>query len=170
LKEAFIRLKKEKRINEKLVVSGMQGWGYQHVFNKVASSNIGKEIVFTGFVPNEFLPFLFNGASAFIYPSLYEGFGLPVLEAMACGVPVVTTNVSSLPEVAGDAAVLLNPYSVDELADGIWRILSNEDLRDGCIKKGIERARSFTWERCAIETLKVFSEVYDGNVSRPRSI
>jgi glycosyltransferase involved in cell wall biosynthesis len=168
--EAFIRLKKEKRINEKLVVSGMQGWGYQHVFNKVASSNIGKEIVFTGFVPNEFLPFLFNGASAFIYPSLYEGFGLPVLEAMACGVPVVTTNVSSLPEVAGDAAVLLNPYSVDELADGIWRILSNEDLRDGCIKKGIERARSFTWERCAIETLKVFSEVYDGNVSRPRSI
>jgi glycosyltransferase involved in cell wall biosynthesis len=161
--EAFIRLKKEKRINEKLVVAGMQGWGYQHVFNKVASSNIEKDIIFTGFVSNEFLPFLYNGASAFVYPSLYEGFGLPVLEAMACGVPVVTSNVSSLPEVAGNVAVLINPYSVDELADGIWRILSDEDLRNGCITKGMERAKSFTWERCAMETLKVFKEVYDGN-------
>jgi glycosyltransferase involved in cell wall biosynthesis len=161
--EAFIQLKKRKQINEKLVISGIKGWGYQSIFDKVASSGIEKEIIFTGFVPNEFLPFLYNGASAFVYPSLYEGFGLPVLEAMACGVPVVTSNVSSLPEVAGDAAILLNPYSVDELADGIWRILSDEDLRNRCITKGIERAKSFTWERCAMETLKAFNEVYDGS-------
>jgi glycosyltransferase involved in cell wall biosynthesis len=161
--EAFIQLKKGKRINEKLVVSGLKGWGYQSIFDRVASSSIEKEVIFAGFVPNEFLPFLYNGASAFVYPSLYEGFGLPVLEAMACGVPVVTSNVSSLPEVAGDAAVLINPYSVDELADRIWRILSYEDLRNSCITKGIERAKSFTWERCAMETLKAFNEVYDGS-------
>ena len=161
--EAFIQLKKRNQINEKLVISGIKGWGHQSIFDKVASSGIEKEIIFTGFVPNEFLPFLYNGASAFVYPSLYEGFGLPVLEAMACGVPVVTSNVSSLPEVAGDAAILLNPYSVDELADGIWRILSDEDLRNSCITKGIERAKSFTWERCAMETLKAFNEVYDGS-------
>jgi len=158
--EAFIQLKKGKRIDEKLVISGIQGWGYQSIFDKVASSGIEKEVIFTGFVPNEFLPFLYNGASAFVYPSFYEGFGLPVLEAMACGVPVVTSNVSSLPEVAGNATILINPYSVDELADGIWRILSDEELRNQCIKKGIERAKSFTWERCAKNTLDVFNEVY----------
>ena len=158
--EAFIQLKKGKRIDEKLVISGIQGWGYQSIFDKVASSGIEKEVIFTGFGPNEFLPFLYNGASAFVYPSFYEGFGLPVLEAMACGVPVVTSNVSSLPEVAGNATILINPYSVDELADGIWRILSDEELRNQCIKKGIERAKSFTWERCAKNTLDVFNEVY----------
>jgi glycosyltransferase involved in cell wall biosynthesis len=157
--EAFIQLKKGKQINEKLVISGMQGWDYQSILDKVASSGIEREIIFTGFVPSESLPFLYNGASAFVYPSFYEGFGLPVLEAMACGVPVVTSNVSSLPEVAGDAAMLINPYSVDELANGINRILSDEDLRNGCIAKGIERAKSFTWERCALETLKAFNEV-----------
>jgi len=166
--EAFIQLKKQKQISEKLVISGVKGWGYQTIYDKVASSGIEKEVIFTGFVPNEFLPFLYNGASAFVYPSLYEGFGLPVLEAMACGVPVVTSNVSSLPEVAGDAALLLNPYSVDELTDGIWRILYDEDLRKGCITKGIERAKWFTWERCAMETLKAFNEVYEGSTSLSR--
>ena len=83
---------------------------------------------------------------------------------MACGVPVVMSNVSSLPEVAGDAAVLINPYSVDDLANGISRILSDGDLRNSCITKGIERAKSFSWERCAVETLKVFNEASNGNV------
>ncbi len=158
--EAFIQLKKRRQINGKLVISGIKGWAYQSIFDKVASSGTEKEIIFTGVTPNEFLPFLYNGASAFVYPSLYEGFGLPVLEAMSCGVPVVTSNVSSLPEVAGDAAILINPYSVDELADGIWRILSDKELRNQCIKKGIERAKLFTWERCAKNTLDAFNEVY----------
>jgi len=158
--EAFIQLKKEKQINVKLVISGIKGWGYQSIFDKVVSLGVEKEIIFSGFIPNELIPFLYNGASAFVYPSLYEGFGLPVVEAMACGVPVVTSNVSSLPEVAGDAAILINPYSVDELADGIWRILSDEELRTQCIKKGIERAKLFTWERCAKNTLDAFNEVY----------
>ena len=166
--EAFIQLKKGRKINEKLVISGIKGWGYQSIFDRVASSGIEKEVIFTDFVPSESLPFLYNGASAFVYPSLYEGFGLPVLEAMACGVPVVTSNVSSLPEVAGDAAVLINPYSVDDLTNGISRILSDGDLRNSCITKGIERAKSFSWERCAIETRKVFNEAYDANAFLPR--
>ncbi len=158
--EAFIQLKKGKRIDEKLVVSGIKGWSFQSIFDKLVSSGMEKEIIFTGFVPSESLPFLYNGASAFVYPSLYEGFGLPVLEAMACGAPVVTSNVSSLPEVTGDAAVLINPYSVDELANGISRIVSDEGLRNSCIAKGTDRAKSFTWERCAMETLKAFNEAY----------
>jgi glycosyltransferase involved in cell wall biosynthesis len=93
-----------------------------------------------------------------------EGFGLSVLEAMACGTPVVTSNVSSLPEVAGDAAVLINPHSVEELADSIKRIISNEDLREENIAKGLERARLFTWEKCAKETLEAFSQILAKNI------
>ena len=156
--EAFIQLKKRNRLDLKLVISGTQGWGFQSIFEKIASSGIGNEIVFTGFAPTESLPFLYNGASAFVYPSLYEGFGLPVLEAMACGVPVVTSNVSSLPEVAGNAAVLVNPYSVEELSDGINRVLIDANLRERCVVKGLARAKSFTWKRCALETLKAFEE------------
>jgi len=105
------------------------------------------------------LPAIYNLAEVFVFPSFYGGFGFPVLEAMACGVPVITSNVSSLPEIAGDVAVYIDPHSVDDIADGIRRILSDEDLRNHCITKGLERAILFTWEKCAGETLKAFNEV-----------
>jgi len=117
-------------------------------------------VVFTGYVSQEKLPCLYRNADLFVFPSLYEGFGLPVLEAMACGTPVITSNTSSLPEVAGDAAVLVDPYSVEDIADAMERVLTDPDLRTELSRKGKERAKQFTWEKCARETLKVYEEVY----------
>jgi glycosyltransferase involved in cell wall biosynthesis len=114
---------------------------------------------FMGFVPEDDLPALYNGADLFAFPSLYEGFGLPVLEAMACGTPVITSNVSSLPEVAGNAALLVDPYNVDELAGAIRRILSDPALAADLRARGLERARQFSWERTAQETLEVYRNV-----------
>jgi glycosyltransferase involved in cell wall biosynthesis len=102
---------------------------------------------------------LYNLADIFVFPSLYEGFGLPVLEAMACGTPVITSNCSSLPEVAGDAAILVNPEDEDELAEAIMRLITNDSLRESLRKKGLERAKLFTWEDTARKTLKLFKEV-----------
>ena len=109
-------------------------------------------------VPEEDLLHLYNGADLFIYPSLYEGFGLPVLEAMACGIPVITSNVSSLPEVAGDAAFLVDPYSVEEIAESARKILKDRELKDDLSKRGMERAKSFSWEKTAMETLRAYEE------------
>ena len=113
-----------------------------------------------GCVSNEELLFLYNSADLFVYPSLYEGFGLPVIEAMACRTPVITSNVSSLPEVAGDAAILVDPYNVEEIADAIYRVISDKELKENLIAKGLKRATEFSWEKVAQETMKVFEEVY----------
>ncbi|MBM3209524.1 glycosyltransferase family 4 protein [Candidatus Shapirobacteria bacterium] len=109
-----------------------------------------------GYVPQEDLAPLYSGAMCFVYPSLYEGFGLPVLEAMACGCPVVTSNVSSLPEIAGEAAVLVNPLRVEEIFYGINEAL---ERREEFVQKGLERSHKFSWEKCASETLAVYGEV-----------
>jgi len=114
---------------------------------------------FTGYVEEEDLPALYNGADLFVFPSLYEGFGLPVLEAMACGTPVVTSNTSSLPEVAGDAALLVDPYDVEEIATAMRRILEDEALTAELRAKGLARAKEFSWERTARETIAVYEKV-----------
>jgi glycosyltransferase involved in cell wall biosynthesis len=105
------------------------------------------------------LPALYNGASLFVFPSLYEGFGLPVLEAMACGTPVITSNVSSLPEVAGNAAMLVDPYNVDALAGTMRHVLSDQALAADLRARGLQRAQQFSWERTARETLAVYKDV-----------
>jgi glycosyltransferase involved in cell wall biosynthesis len=105
------------------------------------------------------LPALYNGATAFIYPSLYEGFGLPVLEAMSCGTPVITSNTTSLPEVAGDAGILVNPHNIEEIALAIKEILSDEQLRDNLRMKGLQRAQNFTWEKTALQVWHVLSKI-----------
>ncbi|OGO05361.1 MAG: hypothetical protein A2Y73_04860 [Chloroflexi bacterium RBG_13_56_8] len=114
---------------------------------------------FLGRVPLDDLVALYNAAAVCVYPSLYEGFGLPVLEAMACGCPVITSNVSSLPEVAGEAAILVDPYSVDELANAIQKLLDDESLAGDLRQRGLTRARLFSWERCAKETAAVYHKV-----------
>jgi len=141
-----------------LVIAGGVGWKKGEIYRLVEELDLRKWITFTGAILPADLPILYNLSEAFLFPSFYEGFGLPVLEAMACGVPVVTSNVSALPEVAGDAALYVNPHAVDEMAEGILRILSDEDLRKRCITKGLQQAKLFTWERCAAETLQAFKE------------
>jgi len=107
----------------------------------------------------EAIRLLMNRAEVFVYPSFYEGFGLPVLEAMPCGTPVICSNTSSLPEVAGDAAVLVNPYDEEEIAQSMKRVLTDPDLREKMKRRGLERAKLFSWEQTAKETLKVYQQV-----------
>jgi glycosyltransferase involved in cell wall biosynthesis len=120
------------------------------------SHNLQNDVIFTGYISDEDLPALYNAADLFVYPSIFEGFGLPPLEAMACGTPVITSNTSSLPEVVGNAGIMVDPYDVDRLADAMYEVLSNVGLREDMIKRGLEKAKMFSWDKCARETLKVF--------------
>lgn len=137
--------------NLELVVVGKFGWGddIKDVNSKMPN------VKFVGYVPKEDLPALYSGSECFVYPSLYEGFGLPILEAMNCGTPVITSNISSMPEVSGKAAVLVNPEEAEDIAEGIKEAL---EKRKDLIKKGKERAKEFSWEKTAKETLKIYQE------------
>lgn len=136
-----------------LVVAGARG--STRVFGSVAIESVPARVHFTGYVADEHLPGLYSGALALVYPSLYEGFGLPPLEAMACGIPVVTSNGTSLPEVVGDTAVFVDPRDVESIADGIVRLVSRADLRSVLREKSRQRAAQFTWSRCAERTLRL---------------
>jgi len=122
---------------------------------------LGDAVVFTGFVDKEDLPKFYSAAFLFIFPSLHESYGLPILEAMACGCPVITSNVFAMPEMAEDAAILVNPYNINEIVDAMHEVLTNSSLREELRKKGIERAKKFSWRRTAEEYLKVYKEVVE---------
>ncbi|NIO20498.1 MAG: glycosyltransferase [Candidatus Aenigmarchaeota archaeon] len=142
-----------------LVIAGAKVW-HTNEFKKLLNCFPEKEkIILPGYVPQELLPDLYRGASLFVYPSLYEGFGLPVLEAMACGVPVVASKTTSLPEVVGDAGILVDPRDVNELREGMVNLLDDERLRDELSQKGLERAKLFTWEKCAQQTIAVYEKI-----------
>lgn len=142
-----------------LVIVGPKGWMYKDLFRTVEALGLSDRVVFTGYVPEEDLALLYNVADVFVYPSFYEGFGLPVLESMSCGIPVVTSNVSSMPEIIGDAGILVNPRSAEELAGGLWRVLADRDLHLELARRGLERSRLFSWNRTASETLAVYRHV-----------
>ena len=139
-----------------LVLAGGKGWYYNEVFAKVEELQLGSSVIFAGYVPNGELPLLYNGAFSLVYPSLYEGFGLPVLEALACGTPALTSTSSSLPEVAGDAALVVDPNDVDEIAGGMRRLMADETLRQELRERGLTRAQQFSWRRTAQETARVY--------------
>jgi glycosyltransferase involved in cell wall biosynthesis len=139
-----------------LVHAGPEGWRPEHVTRAVRDLGLQDAVRFLGYVPTEELRVLYGLARVFAYPSLWEGFGMPVLEAMACGCPVVTSNVSSLPEVAADAAVLVDPGSTEDLARGIAAAWSDDGLRTRLIARGLARAREFSWGRAARETVAVY--------------
>lgn len=160
--KAFSLAKERPEVTHKLVMIGSTRRQHLAIFNEMRASPVREEIVWLNFVPEEDLPAIYNLATLFVFPSLYEGFGLPLLEAMACGCPVVCSNTSSLPEIAGDAAILVDPTSIEQLADGICRVLTEDNLRNSLIKKGLKTASSFSWERAAKETLEVFEAVYKG--------
>lgn len=154
--EAYHILNSKLKIqNSRLVIVGKNGWGYREIFAKVKELQLEDKIIFLDYVADEDLPSLYNSAACFIYPSLYEGFGLPVLEAMVCGCPVVTSNTSSLPEVADGAAILVNPNDANEIAGALNKLLINEPLRQELKKQGLERAKNFSWEKTAQEILKI---------------
>jgi len=159
LVEAFIQLKQEGDVEQRLVITGRKGWLYKEILEKINKSHFSQDIIFTDFVDDEDLPFLYSGAEIFLYPSLYEGFGLPVLEAMACGTPVITSNLSSLPEVAGDAGILIDPMNAEEIVQAMDKLSRDRKLGEELQKKGLERAKLFSWERVAKETLKLYQEI-----------
>jgi len=140
-----------------LVLAGKKGWLYKEILYK--AEGLGGRVHFPGYIASEDLPLLLRGARLFILPSLYEGFGFPILEAMAAGTPVVCSNASALPEVAGDAALLFDPHDVETMTEASKRVLENEGLRAELVERGLERVKVFSWERCARETLSVLERV-----------
>lgn len=145
-----------------LVIAGRRGWLSAPIERRAAELGVEDRVRFVGYVPDDDLPALLSGALAFVFPSLYEGFGMPVLEAMACGAPVLASRSSALPEVAGDAALLVDPLDPAAIAAGLARLASDADLRADLRARGLARAAAFTWERCAAETLGVLLEGSSG--------
>lgn len=157
--EAFARLKRDKGIPHQLVIAGILRWMAETSIKTSAFSESKDHMVFTGKVSDAELIRLYSKCDAFVWPSLYEGFGLPVLEAMSFGAPVVTSNCSSLPEVAGDAAVLVNPLDVEEIIQGIWMVLEQTEFSDELRRKGLRQAQRFSWKSTAKKVLDVLESV-----------
>jgi glycosyltransferase involved in cell wall biosynthesis len=141
----------------KLVVVGRKGWLYDEVFETVRALALHRDVLFTDFVDDADLPDLYRGASLFVLPSFYEGFGLPILEAMASGVPVIASNTSSMPEVAGEAALLIDPRNPQAMAEAMAGVLADEQLRKTMTQRGLARAQCFTWESVAQKTLALYA-------------
>jgi glycosyltransferase involved in cell wall biosynthesis len=151
-----------------LVIAGADSGLCNDVFALPVRLGLSQSVSFIGPVSDEELPLLYAGASVFLFPSLHEGFGLPVLEAMACGTPVVTSNVTSLPEIAGGAAVVIDPANTQELIAAMMRVLTNEALAEELRQKGLARAGRFTWDETARQTLQVYKRVYRLKSTRVR--
>ena len=163
--EAFAILRSNGDTTLKLVIAGRKGWLYEALFARITSLGLEQDVIFTGFVPDEDLPGLYDGACLFVYLSLFEGFGLPPLEAMARGVPVVTSNTTSLPEVVGEAGITVSPHSRDDVVEGMRRVLSDTATADNLRQAGKARARHFSWDRTERETLALYRLVA-GNARR----
>lgn len=156
---AYQSLPQPLRKRYSLVIAGVSGSHTHELKKALRLFQKGERPILTGYVSQGLLPDLYKGASLFVYPSLYEGFGLPVLEAMASGVPVITSDSTSLPEVVGDAGVLVNPNDVNHLKEAMMELLEDEKKRKEMIDKGIARAKLFSWDKCARQTLSVYEKV-----------
>ncbi len=153
---AFDYLKKKFDLPHRLVLIGKKGWGYESILKCIENSAYKKDIYHLNYLADELVAQFYQHAEVFVYPSFYEGFGLPVLEAMNLGTPVITSNVSSLPEVVDSAAITINPQDFIELAEAIFKVLSNDNLRKQLILDGRTRAQRFSWEKTAQKTLEAY--------------
>jgi len=155
--QAFAKV--AEKFPHKLVLVGGFRWRYEGVFKLIEKFDLKDKVIITNWIPRSELPVFYKLADLFAFPSLYEGFGMPVLEAMTCGCPVVTSSTGATPEIAGDAALLVDPTSVDEIYKTTVRVLEDEKLREELVSKGYARAKKFSWEKSARETLSVFKEI-----------
>jgi glycosyltransferase involved in cell wall biosynthesis len=159
LLEAFAELKRKELMVHKFVIVGQKAWFYDGVFETIRNHSLGEEVILTGYIPANDLPLFYNAASLMIYPSLYEGFGLPVVEAMACSTPVITSSGSSLEEIAGDAALLVDPYSVSSIATAMEKVANNPDLQRDLRHASLARAARFSFRRMAEQTRSVYQRL-----------
>lgn len=161
--KAYRIMKERHHMGHKLVVVGLAGRAYPELMKLVKESKLEGDVIFCGFVNDEDLPLLYSLSYVFVYPSFYEGFGLPILEAMSCGVPVAASHVTSIPEAVGNAGLLFDPYNVEEMAEVIYRLMIDRGLRESLIQKGYEWVKEFSWEKSAMRVLAVLSDTYTEN-------
>ncbi len=164
LVRAYAALRHNGRNKPKLVIAGSKGWGYDEVFAAIAQSGVQADVILPGYIPHDELSLWYNAADVFVFPSVFEGFGLPVLEAMACGTPAITSNVSSLPEVAGDAALTVNPADTRALSEALECTLCDTTLRAQMRERGLRQAQKFNWQRSAQQTIKIYEEVLNSRL------
>ena len=157
--EAYAKLAEEDDGAPPLILAGGRGWLCEPIYKSAAEANRPDRIRFIGYVPQEDAPLLMAGAKVFLFPSLYEGFGTPIIEAMACGVPVISSNVASMPEVVGDAGILVDPYSVDSIRNAMERLSNDADLREELRNRGLERVKRFRWETSAAILLDMYRKL-----------
>jgi len=158
---AYSRLSAEIKKEYRLVIGGRKGRYFQSLLEIIRALKIEGQVIFTGFIPEEDLPHFYNAASVFVFPSLYEGFGLPPLEAMACGTPVIASKAASLPEVIAEGGILIDPHNSKELSEKIYPVLTNEEMRKNLSIKALNRAKNFSWEKFSKEVLKVLEETFE---------
>jgi glycosyltransferase involved in cell wall biosynthesis len=155
---AFAKL--EKKLSDAyLVITGEKDERYPEPYLLIDKLSLNKKVIFTGFLPDVDLPLIYSSCDIFVFPSFYEGFGLPPLEAMACGIPVITSDTSSLPEIVGDAGIMINPCDIDGLADNMYKVLTDNNLRLKMIEKGLGQAGVFSWKEAAKKTIEVYEKV-----------
>jgi glycosyltransferase involved in cell wall biosynthesis len=158
--KAFEILKEQYKIPHKLVLAGRFGYGKEKIEASIEDSNFKKDIILPGYITDEEKWEYLKNADVFLFPTFYEGFGIPILEAQSAGVPVICSNNSSIPEVVGNSAILVNPHNAEQIADAAYKLISDKILRDDIIKKGYENVKRFSWEKCAKQIVKLF---LDGN-------
>ena len=159
--ESFSKLITLYKKNISLVIAGTKGKSYDLYHSRAIDLNIENKVIFPGFIEMNHIPYIYNAAKLFVYPSFYEGFGLPPVEAMACGTPVVTSNSTSIPEIVGDAAILMDPYDVDDLCEKMYLVLTNKELKDSLVSKGLARSSELSWEKTAKQTLDAYSSIHE---------
>ncbi|AOZ81048.1 glycosyltransferase family 4 protein [Clostridium pasteurianum] len=160
LLHAFKKLIAKTPNDLKLVIAGTKGKSYKNYKSCAQKLHIEDKVTFPGFIPINYMPYLYNSAKLFAYLSLYEGFGLPPVEAMACGVPVVSSNVTSLPEILNNCSLLVDPRDEDKICDALYKGLNDENLRKNLIHKGLSISKNFIWENTALSTLNIYKKVF----------
>lgn len=157
--EAFSQLLPKINKSLNLIIAGTRGKSYEIYKNKVIELHLEGKVIFPGFIPIEHLPYLYSASEVFVYPSFYEGFGLPPIEAMSCGVPVIASNTTSIPEILGNSAYLIDPYNSYEICMSMYDVITNKELRNSLIKKGFNLSSSLSWEKTAFNTLKIYNNI-----------